>query len=198
MLAPMVEAWVLWVFLVGLAVGALLTWLVMLRLPRREDDVSLAERAAEAAWIGQTIERNGGIAPTGLVEEILDLHQAYLADAHLARSATPRQRQEALSLPAALPGWPVTRLGERVPGGAPGPAVLPGPGGPPGIAMPPYPAGPIPGAVAPPNPYAAPNAVPPPNPVAPPYAAPRPQAGPPGGATRPLTPPPPPPPAGRP
>lgn len=78
MLAGMIEGWVLWLFLVGLGVGILTTWLLVARLPRREVDVSDAERRAEAAWIGSIIERHGGIAPESLVEEVLDLHGAYL------------------------------------------------------------------------------------------------------------------------
>jgi hypothetical protein len=85
MLPDMIEAWVLWVFLVGLVAGGVVTWLLMVRLPRREDDVGAAERPAEAAWIHATITRYGGVAPTSLVEEVLDLHQAYLADPRLAR-----------------------------------------------------------------------------------------------------------------
>ncbi len=119
MLAAMVESWVLWVLLVGLVVGGALTWLVMVRLPRREDDVSRAERPAEAAWISHVIERNGGIAPASLVEEVLDLHQAYLADTHLARLPTRTQRNEALSLPPALPGWPVVTAASMPPAGQP-------------------------------------------------------------------------------
>ena len=44
------------------------------------------ERPAEAAWISAVIERYGGIAPPSLVEEVLDLHQAYLRDPRLART----------------------------------------------------------------------------------------------------------------
>jgi hypothetical protein len=91
MLAAMVETWVLWLFIVGVAVGLVAALVVAVRLPRQEDDVSDLERPAEAAWISSVIERHGGIAPESLVEEILDLHQAYLRDPRLARppDATP-------------------------------------------------------------------------------------------------------------
>lgn len=78
MLAAMIEGWVLWLLLVGLAIGATVTAVALVRLPRQTDDIGMAERRAEAAWIAGTIERHGGIAPPSLVEEVLDLHEAYL------------------------------------------------------------------------------------------------------------------------
>ncbi len=86
MLAAMIEGWTVWLFLAGVAVGALVTGVILVRLPRREDDVSGAERPAEAAWIGAIIEHNGGIAPVALVDEVLELHQAYLADPRHAQA----------------------------------------------------------------------------------------------------------------
>jgi hypothetical protein len=80
MLDRMVETWLLWLFVVGLATGVVVTLVVVVRLPRDEDDVSAAERPTEAAWIGAIIERNGGVAPVLLVEEVLELHQAYLRE----------------------------------------------------------------------------------------------------------------------
>jgi hypothetical protein len=85
MLAAMVETWVLWLFIVGVAIGVVATLVVAMRLPRQEDDVSALERPGEAAWISAVIERHGGIAPVSLVEEVLDLHATYLADPRLAR-----------------------------------------------------------------------------------------------------------------
>jgi hypothetical protein len=85
----MIEGWVLWVFIVGLALGIAATAIVMWRLPRSEDDVSEAERPAEADWISSIIERHGGIAPASLVEEVLDLHQAYLREGRSATSSWP-------------------------------------------------------------------------------------------------------------
>lgn len=70
-------AW--WLVIVGIAIGIALVWLVLVRLPRSEDDVAAAELPAEASWISQTIEAYGGIAPQPLVEEILELHRAWLA-----------------------------------------------------------------------------------------------------------------------
>jgi hypothetical protein len=67
-----------WLVIVGIGLGAGLLWLVMGRLPREDADVRARERAAEAAWISETIESGGGIAPVALVEEILELHAQYL------------------------------------------------------------------------------------------------------------------------
>ncbi len=100
MLAAVVETWVLWLFIVGVAVGAVVALVVAVRLPREEDDVSHLERPAEAAWISSVIERHGGIAPASLVEEVLDLHQAYLRDPRLARPPVP-----AIGAPSAEATW---------------------------------------------------------------------------------------------
>ncbi len=119
MLPCMIEAWVLWVLLVGLAAGGVVTWLLMVRLPRAEDDVSPAERPAEAAWISAVIERYGGVAPPSLVEEVLDLHQAYLRDPRLARPPTaPLGRDQA--------GLPPPPMGMLPPAGSPPPPRPPG------------------------------------------------------------------------
>jgi hypothetical protein len=67
-----------WLVILGIGLGAGLLWLVLGRLPRQDDDVGPRERDAEAAWISQTIEAGGGIAPVALVDEILELHASYL------------------------------------------------------------------------------------------------------------------------
>lgn len=79
MLTRMIEGWALWVLLVGFATGVALTAVFLWRLPRREDDVAVGERPAEARWIARVIEADGGVAPEPFVEEVLELHQAYLA-----------------------------------------------------------------------------------------------------------------------
>lgn len=69
-------AW--WLLVVGLAVGAAVVWLLFGGPGRDETDVDEEERASEAAWIGAAIEQAGGVAPVELVEQVLELHQAYL------------------------------------------------------------------------------------------------------------------------
>lgn len=78
MLPHMIEGWVLWLVIASVAIGALTTWVLVVRLPRDEDEVDAHERKAEAAWIAATIEYHGGVAPQAFVEEVLELHQAYL------------------------------------------------------------------------------------------------------------------------
>lgn len=132
MLPAMIEGWVLWMFLVGIAVGVFAAWLVLGRLPREEDDVSNDERRREAGWIAATIERHGGIAPESFVEEVLDLHQAYL---HAPRATTP------------------------APGSMLPPAMSPPPPGPPPLGNPPPPPPPgYRGPAAPPSPNQPPGA----------------------------------------
>jgi hypothetical protein len=108
MLAPMIEAWEAWLLVVGLAIGGATTAVLLVRLPRREDDVDPRERRTEAAWIAGTIDRYGGVAPVSLVEEVLDLHQAYL---QLQRPpTTPPAAPDQVPWPASppVPGYPPT------------------------------------------------------------------------------------------
>lgn len=67
-----------WLIIVGIGIGVGLSWLVMGRLPRHDDDVSDTERQREAAWISRSIGSYGGVASEALVEEILELHRQYL------------------------------------------------------------------------------------------------------------------------
>jgi hypothetical protein len=73
-----------WLLVLGIAIGVAIVWLAAIRLPRRDDDQTRAEQAAEARWISATIERDGGIAPQALVEEVLELHRGYLASGAVA------------------------------------------------------------------------------------------------------------------
>jgi hypothetical protein len=121
MLAAMIEGWVLWLLLVGLAIGAAATWVLMVRLPREEDDIGLAERHSEATWIATTIERHGGVAPPSFVEEVLDLHQAYLSAPRVSTAPMPPPPLPPLAPPPqARPTQP-----------PPGQALQPPPGQPP-------------------------------------------------------------------
>jgi hypothetical protein len=68
-----------WLLIVGLVIGASLTWLVMAETTRREADVAETERRSEALWISTILERIGRSVPTDRVEEVLRLHREYLA-----------------------------------------------------------------------------------------------------------------------
>ena len=70
-----------WLLLVGLIIGAGLTWLVLAEMRRRDDDVSREERAAEADWIVANLAARGMEADTDAVQEVLSIHRTYLANA---------------------------------------------------------------------------------------------------------------------
>jgi hypothetical protein len=104
MLPDMIEGWVLWLVVVGVAVGAAVAWLLLVRLPRVDSEVDARERRAEAAWIAATIEYHGGVAPQAFVEEVLELHQAYLETSHAGtRESAAEASTQAESAPGVLP-----------------------------------------------------------------------------------------------
>ena len=73
----MTEQYIGWALLVGLAIGGALVWFAIGRLPRSAEEIPAEELKAEAAWISETINGRGGVAPEDLVEEILELHAEY-------------------------------------------------------------------------------------------------------------------------
>ena len=79
----MTEQYIGWALVLVLVVGGALIWFAMGRIPRTTEEMSVEERASEAAWISETIGARGGKAPTDLVEEVLDLHVHYLEHAAL-------------------------------------------------------------------------------------------------------------------
>jgi hypothetical protein len=90
----MSEQYIVWALIVGVVVGAALYWFALGRLPRETDDITPTERVAEAGWISRTIERRGGVAPMDLVEEVLDLHSAYLSGPALEVADEPAVETE--------------------------------------------------------------------------------------------------------
>lgn len=68
-----------WLLILGLGVGAGLTWLVLAEIRRRDDDVAARERAVEATWIADTLTASGTEADSAGIEEVLRLHRLYLA-----------------------------------------------------------------------------------------------------------------------
>ena len=107
----MTEQYIVWALVVGIVVGAALYWFALGRLPRTTDDVTPVERVAEAGWISRTIESRGGVAPTDLVEEVLDLHSTYLAGPALevTDDAAASPDEPATSPDHAAPAAPVSR-----------------------------------------------------------------------------------------
>ncbi len=84
-----------WLLIVGLGIGAGLTWLVLADMGRRRDATADRERADEVAWIGSTLEQDGEPLDAGTVGRVLDLHERWLdgpirtADAAGSERATP-------------------------------------------------------------------------------------------------------------
>lgn len=152
MLPRMNDGFAWWLILVGLAIGVAASWLLIVRLPRDDADVSAAERQEEATWISDAIERHGGVAPLALVDEVLELHAAYLRTPGLLDRVDERSPVDAQ--PAAIPAgghvpWPVPAPPPQrsAPPGAP----MPPPAGPPGAPRAPQPPpGPPPTSPGPP------------------------------------------------
>ena len=119
------DGYVWWLILVGVVITLAVVWVYAARLPRAESDVSLEERRAEAAWISETIERFGGVAPPELVEEVLELHAEYLASPRLARIPDRNVGTLATAMPSAQSVPPQAGPAQR--GVRAGPAMPPAP-----------------------------------------------------------------------
>ena len=68
-----------WLLILGLGLGAGLTWLVLAEIRRHDDDVAATERSLEATWIADSLTASGTEADTAGIEEVLRLHRLYLA-----------------------------------------------------------------------------------------------------------------------
>jgi hypothetical protein len=68
-----------WLLIVGLVVGAGLTWLVVTDARRREEDLEEADLAAEAEWLALAMADEGRPVDAGTAERLLRLHRAHLA-----------------------------------------------------------------------------------------------------------------------
>jgi hypothetical protein len=100
-----------WLLIVGLVLGAALTWLVMAESARRDADVSETEQRSEALWIASVLSSSGRQADGSSVEEILRLHREYLA-APMPDESEPAPA-EAEPEPAVDPGASVPPDGNR-------------------------------------------------------------------------------------
>ena len=82
-----------WLLIVGLVLGASLTWLVMSESVRRDIDVSESEARVESRWIATVLSGAGKAIDPQRVEEVLRLHREYLAapppDEPISPSAAP-------------------------------------------------------------------------------------------------------------
>ena len=88
-----------WLLIVGLVLGAGLTWLVMAESTRRDADVTDAEQRSEALWIATTLTAAGRPTDDDRVEEILRLHREYLG-------APPPDDPAELKPPESTDLWP--------------------------------------------------------------------------------------------
>ena len=68
-----------WLLIVGLVLGAALTWLVMAESTRTDADLTETEQRGEALWIASVLTSSGRPTDDASVEEILQLHREYLA-----------------------------------------------------------------------------------------------------------------------
>ena len=68
-----------WLLIVGLVLGAALTWLVMAESTRTDADLTETEQRGEALWIASVLTASGRPTEDASVEEILQLHREYLA-----------------------------------------------------------------------------------------------------------------------
>jgi hypothetical protein len=68
-----------WLLIVGLVLGAALTWLVLAESTRRDADLTDTEQRGEALWIASVLTSSGRPTDGPQVEEILQLHRDYLA-----------------------------------------------------------------------------------------------------------------------
>jgi hypothetical protein len=68
-----------WLLIVGLVLGAALTWLVMAESARRDADLTESEQRGEALWIASVLSSSGHPTDGARVEEVLRLHREYLA-----------------------------------------------------------------------------------------------------------------------
>jgi hypothetical protein len=70
-----------WLLLVGLVIGALLVFLVMVDFTRSADEQTEAELAREAHWMARLLRPTDGEIDPALIHEILRLHREWLAGA---------------------------------------------------------------------------------------------------------------------
>jgi hypothetical protein len=68
-----------WLLIVGLVLGAALTWLVMAESTRRDTDLDEEEQRGEALWISSLLSTSDQPTEPRQVEEVLRLHREYLA-----------------------------------------------------------------------------------------------------------------------
>ena len=90
-----------WLLIVGLVVGAGLTWLVLADSRRREVDLEEADVADEAVWIERVMAERGDPIDVTTAEHVLRLHRAYLGLPPVEPADAPAPDESAASEPDA-------------------------------------------------------------------------------------------------
>ena len=78
-----------WLLLVGLVIGALLVFLVMVDFSRSADEQAEAEVSRESSWIARSLEPTDGAVHPGLIQDILRLNREWLAGSALDEASPP-------------------------------------------------------------------------------------------------------------
>jgi len=88
-----------WLLLVGLVIGALLVFLVMVDFSRSAEEQTEREVARESDWIAGILRPTDGEIDAGLVQEILRLNREWLAGSATDQLAPAQAEPDAASLP---------------------------------------------------------------------------------------------------
>jgi hypothetical protein len=67
-----------WLLLLGLGVGAGLTWLILSDLAGREEEISEREAAEEVAWVGEALAAAGRPTSPETIGRVLELHRTWV------------------------------------------------------------------------------------------------------------------------
>lgn len=103
-----------WLLIVGLVLGAGLTWLVVSDARRRDVDLDERERASEVAWIVARLTPSHRRIDAAVVGDVLEEHRGYLAapppdPEWRHRRAIPAEGvSETIAAPAAIDELPMT------------------------------------------------------------------------------------------
>lgn len=90
-----------WLLLVGLVIGALLVFLVMVDFARSAEEQTEREVARESDWIAGILRPTEGEVDPGLVQEVLRLNREWLAGSAIDHEPPAPAQPDSTSLPPA-------------------------------------------------------------------------------------------------
>jgi hypothetical protein len=102
-----------WLLLVGLVIGALLVFLVMVDFSRSADEQAEAEMSRASRWIARNLEPTDGAVDPGLIQEILRLNREWLAGAAVDEASPPPPEPASADEPPATDSGPWRPSGGR-------------------------------------------------------------------------------------